>query len=75
MRQIKEWFMGLCIAIFGSMVCFVSIALVVNFICMMNSTGKEFVEYFVNFIIDLIGFVFLPYIFFKILETEDNKHK
>ena len=73
MKKIKQWFVGLLTAIYGGMICYLGIGVVLNFISMMNSTGKEFVGYFLYFLFELFLFLILPYIFFKQIEDGVNK--
>ena len=73
MKKLKCWAIGLRLAIFGAMICIPCAGIVVNFIAMMDSTGKEFIGYFIPFIIDIVGFIILPYIFYKVLVDDSNK--
>ena len=73
MKKIKQWLVGLLFAIYGGMICCLGIGAVLNFISMMNSTGKEFVGYFFYFLFELFLFLILPYIFFKQIEDGVNE--
>ena len=76
MKKIKQWFIGLFMAIYGGIICGSGIAVVLNFISMMNSTGKEFIGYFLGFLFELFLFLILPYLFFKQIEDSvDEKYR
>lgn len=70
MKKIKQWFCGILISLYGTIVIICFVALVFNFICMMNTSGWEFVGYFCSFIFDLGLCVFMPYTMF--LQFEDS---
>ena len=72
MKKIKQWFCGLIMALYGASIILCFVALVFNFISMMNSNGWEFVGYFVSFIFDLGLCVFMPYVLF--LQIQDGVH-
>ena len=72
MKKIKQWFAGLLISIYGGMICYTGVGVVLNFISMAHSTGKEFVGYFIYFLFELSLFIVLPYICFK--QFEDSVH-
>ena len=68
MKKIKQWFVGLLLAAYGGVICYLGVGAVFNFISMMNTTGKEFVGYFLYFLFELCLFSILPYILFKQIE-------
>ena len=72
MKKIKQWFIGLAFAIYGAMICGLGVGVVASFINMVNSTGKEFIGYFIWFVVGLALFLILPYVLFKQLEDSIN---
>lgn len=76
MKKIKQWFIGLIFALYGTLITACFVAVVLNFIAMMNSVGWEFAGYFCSFIFDLALSVFMPYICFKqIADGVKDKYK
>lgn len=73
MKKIKQWCIGFLIVISGGMVCCLGVGIVLNFISMVNSTGKEFVGYFIYFFFQLVLFLIMPYIIFKGVEDGVNE--
>ncbi len=69
-KKITQWFIGLLFSAIGFCTIAIGINVVTGFIGMMNNTGKEFVGYFIGFVVFLVMFVFLPYIVFHI--TKDG---
>ena len=78
MKTVKNWFKGILLAFLGGIVFFYSvIAPVELFVKMMNTTGKDFVGYFIYFAVYLLFFIFAPIIYFYTLQdkTKENKDK
>lgn len=68
MKKIKDWFIGLCVAMLGGMICIVCVATIKYFIDMIHTTGSDCIGNFLRFILGLLGVILMPYVFFKILE-------
>ena len=61
MKTVKNWFKGILLAFLGGIVFFYSIIAPVElFVEMMNTTGKDFVGYFIYFAVCLLFFIFAP---------------
>lgn len=69
-KKIVQWFCGLMFSACGASICASVFGIVKGFIGMMNNTGKEFIGYFILFIVMLLVFIFTPYILFHI--TKDG---
>ena len=63
-KKITQWFVGLLFSTIGFCTIMIGIQVVTNFIDMMNNTGKEFIVYFIGFVVFLVMFLCLPYIIF-----------
>lgn len=70
MKKIKQWLCGFLIALYGTLIILCFVALVFNFISMMNTSGWEFVGYFCSFMFDIGLCVFMPYVCF--LQMQDG---
>lgn len=57
-------------ALYGTFIILCFVALVFNFIEMMNTSGWEFVGYFCCFMFDIGLCVFMPYVYF--LQLQDG---
>lgn len=64
MKKIKQWFFGFVMALYGTLIILCFVALVFNFINMMNTSGWEFIGYFCSFIFDIGLCMFMPYVLF-----------
>ena len=74
MKIIKNWFKGILLSFLGVVIfCYSVVAPIELFIEMMNTTGKEFVVNFVYFCILLLLFIFLPIIYFSILQDQTKE--
>ena len=69
-KIIKQWCVGLAIALLGSGICLTGSDAVFSFIDMVNTTGSECVGYFIRFIFMLSLFTIFPYVFF--MEIKDG---
>lgn len=67
-KKITQWFIGLLNCIIGFCVCLFGVIIVTTFISMTNSTGKEFIENFVAFVLSSVAFIFMPYILFHVFK-------
>jgi len=61
-KKIIQWAIGFAYSVMGAGSIFFVVALVVNFMAMMESTGGEFVKYFISFVLWLLAFIFYPLI-------------
>ena len=74
MKTVKNWFKGILLAFLGGIVFFYSaIAPVELFVKMMNTTGKDFVGYFIYFAVCLLFFIFAPIVYFYILQDKTKE--
>lgn len=74
MKTVKNWFKGILLAFLGGIVFFYSvIAPVELFVKMMNTTGKDFVGYFIYFAVYLLFFIFAPIIYFYTLQDKTKE--
>ena len=74
MKTVKIWFIGILLAFLGGIVFFYSvIAPVELFVKMMNTTGKDFVGYFIYFAVCLLFFIFVPIVYFYILQDKTKE--
>ena len=74
MKTVKNWFKGILLAFLGGIVFFYSvIAPVELFVKMMNTTGKDFVGYFIYFAVCLLFFIFVPIVYFYILQDKTKE--
>lgn len=69
-KRITQWFIGLFLGLYGSLIYVVGGFCIYVFIRMINTTGRECIGYFVEFVFYLLVFIFLPYIFFH--HTKDG---
>ena len=67
-KKVRQWLCGLMLSVCGCSICGVGVYAVKGFIGMMNSIGKEFIGYFIGFIITLLGFLFFPYLLFDVVK-------
>lgn len=63
-KKITQWFIGLVYSIMGAGSIFFMVILIINFMNMMETTGGEFIENFIFFVLHLIAFIFYPYMVF-----------
>lgn len=63
-KKITQWFIGLAYSIMGAGSIFFMVILIINFMNMMETTGGEFIENFIFFVLYLIAFIFYPYMVF-----------